>query len=283
MSEVKIAEGDLLEVQSDPQLAAQSELEPEQKLPDRRSRLSNMAARVILASSLFIGVPGFPMTAQAAENSAQSSSVTEQETELQYDLSDYRLPFDGTFMITQGRSDLTIDGQPCTAQFHTTHQGLAKESIDFLMEAGVPLKSVQVGEVVYAGWLNDYGNAVIILHQDGLKSWYGHLSKIGVSVGEHVDKGTVIGASGKSGTSAPHFHFEIRDRNNQSIPITIDGLQWFGGFESSCSYKERFEGYGKYQKSSVFQELNPQLIRKLNNDQHAKSSIMTQVVSQNQD
>lgn len=209
-----------------------------------------------------------------------SSTLPEADSNLEqaHDLSDYRLPFDGTHKITQGRSAYTIDGQECNVNFHTTHQNLAKESVDFLIPGGVPIKAAQAGKVIHAGWMNEYGLSVIIQHQDGLTSWYGHFSEKNVQVGDEVGKGEIIGTAGKSGNWADHLHFEIRNGDNQSIPLVIEGLQYFGGFEESCSYKERFEGYGQYPPPELNElglpKFNPQVSTP--SDSNQQMSVMSE-------
>ena len=52
---------------------------------------------------------------------------------------------------------------------------------------------------------------VIVNHGNGVKTYYGHCSKIYVSVGDTVTKDTVIAAMGSTGNSTgPHLHLEIR-------------------------------------------------------------------------
>lgn len=215
----------------------------ERRTVTRAQRFRQIFARVFFSTSLFAAAPG-PFLLQPL--APEITQVAEANSTQEYDFSEYRLPFDGRFMITQGRSKFTIDGQDCTVQFHTTHQNLAKEAIDFLIPEGTPIRAVQNGEVVYTGWIDQYGNAVLIEHPDGLTSWYGHLSEVAVTQGEKVYRGSFLGKSGKTGTSQAHFHFEVRNKDNQSIPTPINGLQWMGGFDSSCSFKERFEGYGDH-------------------------------------
>ncbi len=81
------------------------------------------------------------------------------------------------------------------------------------------------GDVILAGVNGGYGNCIMIDHNNGYYTLYGHLSSIGVVVGQSVSQGQYIGAVGSTGVSTgPHLHFEIR---NGSGAIDFNG--WFGG------------------------------------------------------
>ncbi|MEU9520686.1 M23 family metallopeptidase [Streptomyces sp. NPDC048224] len=83
--------------------------------------------------------------------------------------------------------------------------------IDFHASSGTSVHAVGVGTVVEAGWGGAYGNQVVIKMHDGTYTQYGHLSSIGVSVGQSVDAGQQIGLSGATGNvTGPHLHFEAR-------------------------------------------------------------------------
>ncbi len=68
-----------------------------------------------------------------------------------------------------------------------------------------------------------YGNNVIILHEDGTRSLYGHMRRFadGLVEGQTVQQGEVIGQVGSTGHSTgPHLHYELRDaRNRQFNPL----------------------------------------------------------------
>ncbi|MFD3456096.1 M23 family metallopeptidase [Streptomyces sp. NPDC058691] len=82
---------------------------------------------------------------------------------------------------------------------------------DFAVAIGTDVHAVHGGTVVTAGWGGAYGNNIVIRHADSTYSQYGHLSKIQVRVGEHVNTGEQIALSGNTGNSTgPHLHFEIR-------------------------------------------------------------------------
>ncbi|MFE9309294.1 M23 family metallopeptidase [Streptomyces sp. NPDC088353] len=87
-----------------------------------------------------------------------------------------------------------------------THTG-----IDFHAASGTTVHAVGSGTVVETGWGGAYGNQVVIRMADGMYTQYGHLSSIGVSVGQQVVPGQRIGLSGATGNvTGPHLHFEAR-------------------------------------------------------------------------
>ena len=67
------------------------------------------------------------------------------------------------------------------------------------------------GTIIKAGWEGGYGNLIEIDHGNGLTSRYGHLSKIGVQIGDAIQRGQLIGLIGSTGRSTgPHLHYEVR-------------------------------------------------------------------------
>jgi murein DD-endopeptidase MepM/ murein hydrolase activator NlpD len=76
------------------------------------------------------------------------------------------------------------------------------------------------GKVVEAGYKDDYGNYVIINHQNGYETLYGHLSKITTSTGKIVEKGEKIGIMGATGDAeGVHLHFEIHKSGGLENPL----------------------------------------------------------------
>ena len=67
------------------------------------------------------------------------------------------------------------------------------------------------GVVTEAGWKGGYGNMIEIDHGNGLKTRYGHLSKIEVQVGDSLSRGQLMAFVGSTGRSTgPHLHYELR-------------------------------------------------------------------------
>lgn len=81
------------------------------------------------------------------------------------------------------------------------------------------------GVVAFAGPLTIYGNAVIVDHGLGLQTLYGHLSSIGVKVGDTVGKGHELGRSGSTGLAlGDHLHYEVLVHG-----ISVTPLEWWDG------------------------------------------------------
>ena len=92
-----------------------------------------------------------------------------------------------------------------TAGATTYHRG-----IDWATPTGTSVMASCGGTVTQAGWSGSYGYMILITHPGGTQTRYAHLSSIGVSVGQTVTQGQVIGRSGNSGRSTgPHLHSEI--------------------------------------------------------------------------
>jgi len=95
--------------------------------------------------------------------------------------------------------------------------------IDVAIPVGTPVHAYRGGTVVFAGWsLAGYGNLVQIKDEDGNIYYYGHNSKIKVTVGQTVAAGEIISLSGNTGVSTgPHVHFEVHVDNKVTDPLTF--------------------------------------------------------------
>jgi murein DD-endopeptidase MepM/ murein hydrolase activator NlpD len=114
-------------------------------------------------------------------------------------LNSFVLPITGSYISTGYKAG----GSLWSSGSHT--------GVDFHAASGTSVHAVGSGTVVTAGWGGAYGNQVVIKMHDGTYTMYGHLSSIGVSVGQSVTPGQQIGLSGATGnTTGPHLHFEAR-------------------------------------------------------------------------
>jgi murein DD-endopeptidase MepM/ murein hydrolase activator NlpD len=97
--------------------------------------------------------------------------------------------------------------------------GRIHEGIDIGAACGTPIRAAASGTIVYAGWMDGYGNLVIIDHGGGIGTAYGHQSAIYVGGGS-VSQGQTIGAVGSTGHSTGcHLHFEVRVNGTPVDPL----------------------------------------------------------------
>ncbi|MDQ2745699.1 MAG: M23 family metallopeptidase, partial [Acidobacteriota bacterium] len=83
--------------------------------------------------------------------------------------------------------------------------------IDIDGERGDLVAAPANGSVAKAGWEGGYGNMIEIDHGNGLKTRYGHLSRIDVQIGDTITRGQLIALIGSTGRSTgPHLHYELR-------------------------------------------------------------------------
>lgn len=94
------------------------------------------------------------------------------------------------------------------------------EGIDIAADYGQPIKAAANGTVVLSGRNNGYGNCIILQHEHGISTLYGHASRLLVKEGARVKKGDVIARVGSSGKSTgPHLHYEVRIQGTQVDPM----------------------------------------------------------------
>jgi murein DD-endopeptidase MepM/ murein hydrolase activator NlpD len=107
---------------------------------------------------------------------------------------------------------------PITSAFGPRWGGM-HEGIDIGVPCGTPIHAAASGTVIYSGWMDGYGNFVVIDHGNGLATAYGHQSAIYVSGGS-VSQGQAIGAVGSTGSSTGcHLHFEVRVNGSPVDPL----------------------------------------------------------------
>lgn len=98
-----------------------------------------------------------------------------------------------------------------------THEG-----VDIANSLGTPIKAAGEGIVTFSGWKSGYGYVIIINHGNGYESFYGHNSKLKVSVGTEVKRGDLIALMGSTGRSTgTHCHFEVRLNGTPMDPFKL--------------------------------------------------------------
>ena len=90
-------------------------------------------------------------------------------------------------------------------------RGRRHQGVDLPLKTGDPVYAAFDGKVRLSSYVSGYGNLIILRHENGLETFYGHLSKSNVEIGDWVHAGQVIGLGGSTGRSTgPHLHFETR-------------------------------------------------------------------------
>ena len=144
-----------------------------------------------------VAAPSKPPAAENAslsevEKKADVASVAPQSTGIEK----YRWPVNGAVIAGYGANV----------------NGSRNDGIDISVPEGTPIKAAENGVVIYAGnGLKQLGNTVLVRHDDGKVTVYGHASAINVTRGQKVTRGQTLASSGMSGDAQrPQVHFEVR-------------------------------------------------------------------------
>jgi murein DD-endopeptidase MepM/ murein hydrolase activator NlpD len=106
-----------------------------------------------------------------------------------------------------------------TREFHN--------GIDYRGKQGDPIIATADGVVEYAGYhrASGYGNLIILSHDFGFKTFYGHMHNLNVTAGDFVKKGDLLGGIGNTGVSTgPHLHYEVNFVQRKLNPAPF--VQW---------------------------------------------------------
>lgn len=92
--------------------------------------------------------------------------------------------------------------------------------IDIAAPKGTAVKAADGGKVTFSGYKGNYGYLVIVTHDNGTQTYYGHCSSLLVSAGQRVYQGQTIARVGSTGRSTGnHCHFEVRIRGSSVNPL----------------------------------------------------------------
>lgn len=109
----------------------------------------------------------------------------------------------------------------CPFHGYESHNGA-----DIDAARGSAVLAAKSGRVIQAGWNGGYGISVMIAHDDGITTLYGHMDGCSVSVGQTVSQGETIGICGNTGNSSgAHIHYTMYKNGG-----TIDPLPYLPGY-----------------------------------------------------
>lgn len=120
-------------------------------------------------------------------------------------------PAHGWLSSTTGARRDPVTGEP---EFHS--------GLDIAGEKGQPVYATAAGTVSSAGYQGAYGKLVVIDHDFGLETRYGHLLDFKVKVGDQVNRGDVIGRVGATGRATGyHLHYEVLANGRLLNPLQL--------------------------------------------------------------
>ena len=124
----------------------------------------------------------------------------------------FRIPLDGVTSGSNFGKRRILNGNP----------GSPHSGTDFPAPTGTPVHAAQRGRVVLAEELFFAGNTVVVDHGLGVYTFYGHLSEIGVKVGDALEAGAVLGKVGATGrVTGPHLHWGLTVERARVNPLQI--------------------------------------------------------------
>lgn len=146
-----------------------------------------------------------PVKTVSVTEAAAKSDVTEDAPE-STGIGKYRWPVRGAVIAAYGAN---VDGN-------------RNDGIDISVPEGTPIKAAENGVVIYAGSsLKELGNAVLVRHDDGTVTVYGHAGELNVQRGQKIQRGQTVAVSGMSGNATrPKLHFEVRKNATPVNPMT---------------------------------------------------------------
>ena len=188
-------------------------LQPETVLDQVRSGYSGQGGPLV---PLNMSTKGSPAAAPSSEEIRANAVLKSLDQMNMYRIAISRVPF-GTPVKTAVRYTSGFGGRKDPlGRGYRMHEGQ-----DLAGAHGSPIYATADGVVTYAGWASGYGRLIKIRHDFGIETRYGHLSQIGVNVGERVSRDERIGAMGNTGRSTgTHLHYEVRLSGTAVNPMT---------------------------------------------------------------
>ncbi|TCV60859.1 murein DD-endopeptidase MepM/ murein hydrolase activator NlpD [Neorhizobium sp. R1-B] len=184
-------------------------------IPQQPTEKAAASPKPAVAAAPAAAQPATPASAPAAKAPAETASVADVEKKSDVaaaapqstGISKYRWPVNGAVVAGYGQN---VDGN-------------RNDGIDISVPEGTPIKAAENGVVIYAGnGLKQLGNTVLVRHDDGKVTVYGHAGNINVTRGQKITRGQTLASSGMSGDAKrPQVHFEVRKDATPVNPITF--------------------------------------------------------------
>lgn len=152
----------------------------------------------------------------------QQASLSRLLESLKRHLRDIPAEFNGITRFSRSRGKLPwpVHGKLLAQYGHLKHGSRFRwHGIWIAAKTGTPVRAVANGRVVYIGWMQRLGLIVVLQHEDGYYSIYGHNQSIRVDAGARVQAGDIIASVGNSGGHRRSgLYFEIRRGSKPQNP-----------------------------------------------------------------
>ncbi len=174
-------------------------------LEENMKETRELVSRISALAGVDFQIPEIPPDSIIFAEMVQTKpAVLERSLEVSVNIPD-GLPVEG--FVTRGFSIEPDDYHP---------------GVDIAGEIGTTILATAGGTVSFVGEDSVYGKVVIIDHENGLSTVYGHNSEILVEVGQEVLVGSRVALLGNSGKStAPHLHYELRQDGKPVNPLNF--------------------------------------------------------------
>ena len=166
------------------------------------------------------------------------------------------LPLRNSIALVDSASRFVVPYQTKVFSRFGIRRGRRHQGVDLPLKTGTPVVAAFDGRVRASTYNKGYGNLVIIRHENGLETFYGHRSPREVEVGDWVRAGDEIGLGGSTGRSTgPHLHFETRYQGYAFDP------EWIADYEKGELRKNVFvlrrsylDAHSRYTPESIDEE-----------------------------
>ncbi len=110
---------------------------------------------------------------------------------------------------------------PVEGKIVTAFDPVRTKGVDIAASEDAQVRAAADGEVSYTGSPREYGNLIVLLHADGVRTAYAHVKSILVRQGQTVTRGQAIATAGANGNAAPLVHFEVRRKGVPVNPLDV--------------------------------------------------------------
>lgn len=177
---------------------------------------------------------------------AKEIEETERELRTKIDINLLPIPRPGV-LAWPVKGGVMSQGYGATTFARYNYRGKHHNGVDIAAPIGTEIYAAEDGEVTATGDQDKfcrkaaYGKFIVVRHDNGLTTLYGHLSGIAVVPGQKVSRGALIGYMGKTGwATGSHVHFTVWSTVTHLMrPTRVCGLMPVGGDIDPTQYLER--------------------------------------------